>query len=368
MATPSISVVIPAYNASATICAALDSVCSQTVLPSEVIVVDDVSSDETSSVVRQYIADREGAAPLVGLIEQKTNGGPAAARNAGIEASHGEWIAFLDGDDCWLPHRLEIQLGIASEHPNAALICSPTLPLKEDAQSVARGCTSQPGEARNATCSAALYGAARPVGGNTHSVLRTAGEVQPRATPDGSIFPPEAGDEEGPRATPITLEDFIYANPVATSTVLVKRDALQKTGGFDEQFRGPEDYDLWLRIVESHGALKTSEPLSLYRHVPGSLSMDDRTFLPQVIAVLEKAFSAGGALENYAERRRRAYAEKYSSASWMAFNRGARFVALRHLTKSYATYIRRILPEERDPLLRLKLLLLYLGLRPRTKS
>jgi len=363
MTTPSISVIVPAYNAADTILEALDSILRQTVLPSEVIVIDDVSSDNTADVVEGYIAEKQAAAsPSIKLIQQEQNGGPAAARNAGIAASSGEWVAFLDGDDVWLPQRLEAQRQVAARHPDAALICSPTLPLDEnhfadsgaDQERAAQDCTAPPpGAAQDCVsqpkCSARLHLAARPKGGNAHSVLRTAGEVQPRATP-------------------LTLEDFIYENPVATSTVLIRRDALDATNGFDKAFRGPEDYDLWLRVVASFQAIKTTEPLSLYRHVQGSLSMDDRTFLPQVIAVLKKAFSKGGALEAYADCKRRAYAEKYSSASWMAFDRGARMAALRHLAKSYATYIRRIEPEERDPLLRIKLLLLYLGLRPRTKG
>jgi glycosyltransferase involved in cell wall biosynthesis len=316
MTTPSISVVIPAYNAEQTICAALDSVYEQAVLPAEIHVVDDVSTDRTTRIVREYITRHARNTPVVPTLHQQpTNGGPAAARNAGIAASRSDWIAFLDGDDMWLPHRLEVQLAIAAEHPDAALICSPTLPLKED-MAASQECSESSTHAR---------------------------EVQPRATP-------------------LPLTAFIYANPVATSTVLIKRSALTEAGGFDEQFRGPEDYDLWLRIVAKHTVIKTEEPLSLYRHVPGSLSMDDRTFLPQIIAVLEKAFDSGGALFPYANRQKRSYAEKFSSASWMAFSRGARTTALRHLCRSYATYPRRIFPEERDPLLRIKLLLRYLGL------
>jgi glycosyltransferase involved in cell wall biosynthesis len=320
MIPPSISVVIPAYNASQTICVALDSVCKQTLLPVEIIVVDDVSSDDTCAIVQQYIDSVATTCGIrITLLQQTTNSGPASARNAGIAASSSEWIAFLDGDDQWLQHKLEVQLLVLQANPTVSLICSPTLPLDGD---------------HAPKCST----------------------VQSRVPLDRS------------RATLLTLENFIYTNPVATSTVLVKREALQKTGGFDEQFRGPEDYDLWLRIVASHEVMKTTEPLSLYRHVPGSLSMDDRTFLPQVLAVLKKAFAPGGALEPYAGQRRRAYAEKYSSASWMAFNRDARPVALRHLVKSYLTYAWKILPEERDPFLRIKLLLLYLGVRPRTKE
>jgi len=313
MKPPTISVVIPAYNAAETICAALDSVCSQTTAPDEVVVVDDLSRDTTCDVVREYInAMPEACRGRVSLVQQEENRGPAAARNRGISATNGKWVAFLDGDDVWLPYRIETQMQISQASPKASLICSPTLPL----------------------------------------------------SPAASTSPPPPS----PGFSALSLEDFIYANPVATSTVLIKRDALDATGGFDEQFRGPEDYDLWLRVMVHHGAVIAEAPLSLYRHVPGSLSMDDRTFLPQVIAVLEKAFAPGGALERYANCKRRAFAEKYSSASWMAFNRGDRPAALRQLIRSFRTHIKRIEPETRDPLLRVKLLLLYLGIYTGSKT
>jgi len=305
-----ISVIIPSYKAGDTIRATLDSVCEQTRPPLEIVVVDDHSPDDTCTVIEHYIAEHRGA-PAIRLLRQSQNGGPAVARNRGIREAHGDWIAFLDSDDRWLPHKLKVQVSAAMQYPEAALLCSPTLPLN-DATPAAESATDKP--------------------------------------PSPEDVPVDL----------LSLEDFIYANPIATSTVLANKKALLSAGGFDEQFRGPEDYDLWLRIAKGHRIAKIVLPLSLYRYTPGSLSMDERTFLPQIIAVMEKAFARGGALEDYASCRRRAYAEKYSSASWMAYNRGARADALRHLIKSYAAYPFRIQPEERDRLLRLKLFFKYL--------
>lgn len=100
---PSISVVIPAYNAAPYVARAIESVLNQTVAPTEVIVVDDGSTDRTAQVV-------EGYEPSVRLLRRTQNGGPAAARNSGIRATTGEWIALLDADDSWLPRKLERQL------------------------------------------------------------------------------------------------------------------------------------------------------------------------------------------------------------------------------------------------------------------
>ncbi len=99
---PKVSVVVPAYNAAATIEKTLDSILAQTVTPSEIIVVDDGSSDATCEVVARY-GDR------VRVISQ-ANAGPAAARNHGIRESQFDWIALLDADDTWLPEKLECQL------------------------------------------------------------------------------------------------------------------------------------------------------------------------------------------------------------------------------------------------------------------
>lgn len=111
---PTVSVVIPAYNAAHCIRTALESVLHQTVAPLEILVVDDGSTDETADVVR-----RMGG--IVRLLTQE-NGGPGAARNHGIREARGEWIALLDADDTWLPNRLERQLDHLAD--DVILVCS----------------------------------------------------------------------------------------------------------------------------------------------------------------------------------------------------------------------------------------------------
>ena len=99
-----VSVVIPAYNAELYIRRTLRSVLTQTRCADEIIVVDDGSTDRTGQIVKTCF-------PEVQLIRQE-NSGASAARNAGIQAARHEWIAFLDGDDEWLPHHLEAQMGL----------------------------------------------------------------------------------------------------------------------------------------------------------------------------------------------------------------------------------------------------------------
>ena len=105
-----ISVVIPAYNSARNIGRTLESVLGQTRLPDEIIVVDDGSQDNTAEIVQTF-------AGKVRLLSQ-ANAGASAARNAGINASTGQWIAFLDSDDIWLENHLQTQEQILLRNPN----------------------------------------------------------------------------------------------------------------------------------------------------------------------------------------------------------------------------------------------------------
>lgn len=108
---PTVSAVIPAYNAERFISGAIQSVLAQTCKIAEIIVVDDGSKDRTAEVAAAF--------PEVRVLRQP-NAGPGAARNAGIHAASGEWIAFLDSDDLWVPRKTEIQLGFVT--PEAGVI------------------------------------------------------------------------------------------------------------------------------------------------------------------------------------------------------------------------------------------------------
>lgn len=204
---PTISVVIPAYNAATVIEEALDSVLAQTLAPHEVIVVDDGSTDNTIPVVEKY-------ASSVKLLRQ-SNGGAAAARNTGIQAATGEWVAFLDADDTWAPEKLEKQAAYIAKHPETVLVYTGF--LLEDRF----GC------------------------------------VTPRQP-----IPP---DEFWP--------SIRWRSPVNTSSALIRREALLRVGGFDTAFRLAQDWNLWYRLYRdnppgSFGAVY--EPLCFYRRWEGN--------------------------------------------------------------------------------------------------
>lgn len=112
---PAVSVIIPAYNAGKTIALTIDSILAQSQPPLEVLVVDDGSIDDTAAIAEAY--------PEPVRVIRKPNGGPASARNLGARLAKGEWLAFLDSDDLWLPRKLERQLALADDPKTAIVHC-----------------------------------------------------------------------------------------------------------------------------------------------------------------------------------------------------------------------------------------------------
>ncbi len=113
---PRVSVVIPTHNREKWVSKAINSVLAQTFTDLEIIVVDDGSTDRTRQVVENY-------GVRVRYVFQ-ANAGVSAARNRGILESRGEWVAFLDSDDEWLPEKLEIQMGLVDRHPRLVMVAS----------------------------------------------------------------------------------------------------------------------------------------------------------------------------------------------------------------------------------------------------
>lgn len=274
-AVPMISVIIPVYNAEGTVLDAVRSVESQGFRDFEIIIVDDCSTDGTLSLLEKECGNHQ-------IVKSNVNKGPASARNAGLAIARGEWIAFLDADDEWVPDRLEAQIKLTEK------------------------CSS--------------------------SDVMFCGEVKSRDD-GGSGKAPES--VAGYTVRNIVLDEFISGNPVITSTVLVKREVVEAVGGFDETFKGPEDYDLWIRVAAKYGIIKVNKTLSFYRERHGSLSNNYRAFLPQVLRVIDKAFGAGGTLGDYGFMvKRKAQAHQILAASWSAANAGNVAGALRLFGRS----------------------------------
>lgn len=192
-----ISVVIPTFNRFETLPRALDSVLSQTLVVDEIVVVDDGSTDQTSSVLKSKY-------PEVQYIHQK-NQGVSAARNTGIEFSSQPWIAFLDSDDEWLPNKLQIQIDALSKNPEYQV------------------CHTDEIWVRNG---------------------RRVNPMKKHAKPNGWIF-----------------EQCLPLCCVSPSSILIKKSVLSEFNNFDIDFPACEDYDLWLKIFSKYPVLLIDEPL-----------------------------------------------------------------------------------------------------------
>jgi glycosyltransferase involved in cell wall biosynthesis len=209
----SVSVVIPAHNSGATMSRALDSVLAQTRPADEIIAIDDASTDDTAAIARSY-ADR--GVRLLALPERL---GAAAARNAGIGAANGTWVAFLDADDEWLPPKLQRQMAAISANPETSFVF----------------CASE--------------------------------EFSPEGHSRGDTFrgwPVITGRE--------AWKALLAFNFVATPTVVACRALLLRVGGFEESLKVAEDQDMWIRLALT--APPTYVPETLVRvHIrPESLS------------------------------------------------------------------------------------------------
>jgi glycosyltransferase involved in cell wall biosynthesis len=212
-----VSVVIPAYNAAAFLAETLASVFAQTLAPSEIIVVDDGSTDDTARVARE----------LGATVISRPNGGISAARNTGVHAARGEYIALLDADDLWVPEKLEVQLAALS----AAAV--PSFSFTDFRTFDSRGVRAAKSTLRAHPAFRRTVGRA-PSGTN---VVVSANESRP------------------------VLPDMYF---VPSSAVIRKADVLA-VGGFDESLPGCEDTEFFIRLFKLVPAIAVMRPLMLYR-------------------------------------------------------------------------------------------------------
>jgi glycosyltransferase involved in cell wall biosynthesis len=215
------SVVIPTFNRAAYVRRALESVLRQTVQDTDVIVVDDGSTDDTRQVLSSY-RDR------IRYVHQP-NAGVSAARNAGARLAESEWLAFLDSDDVWLPKKLERQLECVAE--TRAEVCFTWM-------------------------LGSKYGASGPA--------RFESKRQP--TGKNSLF-----------QDPFRLM-WVVSNGLHVQTMLVKRDLWQQTGGFDESLRIAEDTHLIYRLALMVPFALVDEPLVFLERAADRGGLSDESF------------------------------------------------------------------------------------------
>jgi glycosyltransferase involved in cell wall biosynthesis len=237
---PVITVVIAAYNSEKTIRETVESVLSQTFSDFELIVIDDGSTDSTLEVLSQMEDPRL-------RVFSYPNAGVAASRNRGIALASGEYVAFLDHDDLWTPDKLEAQLRALQEDPRIGVSYSLV------------HCIDEAGRFLH-PCS--------------------------RITASGDVY------------ARLLVTDFLDT----VSNPLIRKEALDRIGGFDESLASADDWDILLRLAACYPFACVSAVQVLYRECPDSLSFDVSRMEAAAVGVCENAFAVAPIHLQYLKR------------------------------------------------------------------
>ena len=233
-----VSVIIPTYNRGSNIERTLDSVLAQTLAPSEILVVDDGSTDGTADWIEAHYGEK------VRVIRQQ-NQGVAAARNRGLKEAKGEYVAFLDHDDIWLPQKLEKQLEVALAHPQVALVSC----LWDD--------VDENGDRWNDEIWQQIY----------------------------RRWKPERG----------FVYDWICDSPcpiISMTLPLIHVGRLREVGGFDSDAVPCDDWDVYLKLAHRFPFEIVEEKLALYVHHRNQQSGDVAKLHAATLRVLQHQFLA----------------------------------------------------------------------------
>ena len=264
-----ISVVIPTYNYGRFLREAIDSVLAQTYAPLEILVVDDGSTDDTEQIVASY-------GERVRYIRQR-NAGVGAARNNGIAQARGEYVAFLDSDDIWLPQKLEKQIARFEADPELGLVY----------------------------CGAERFNESGVV---SVSLEGSEGWIAPRLL--------------GLDAEVIT----------AGSGIMVPRRVAEEAGGFDVRLPPSEDWDFAYRIAVRYRVGFVREVLVRYRQHGAGIHLNVPRMERGMMTALGKAFESPD--PNVQSMRRRTYGKMHRILAGCYFQQHAPKPFFRHMIKS----------------------------------
>lgn len=230
-----ISCIVPCHNCQDYISKTVENLINQTIRPLEIILVNDASTDNTLDVLKQMEVKHPN---VIKVIDLETNKGPSYARNFGVENSKGEYILFLDSDDIAEPFLIEkylFKLNELNKKEDDYILCfSAYIQIDENDEEISdivRGIQVGPGE---------------------------------------------------------ILGYQLTRNYISTSGVLIKKDYFLKTGGFNEEIRYSEDWDLWLRLAQYGGFAYVDEPLVKIRRHGSNLSSKIGKMLGAERAVLKQ--------------------------------------------------------------------------------
>lgn len=258
---PEVSIVVPTYNRAHMLSDAIRSVLSQTYADWELIIVDDGSEDDTQRVVSEFDD------PRIKYIFQANKGLPGA-RNTGIRASNGAYLAFLDSDDLFLPLKLERQLDMFAQQPTLGLVAAGHVEMDEN--------------------------------------LRVHRVVAPwRSHPT------------------LMLKDWLVSCPFIVPSVLVRQEWLYKVGLFNESMRFVEDWDLWLRLAQAGCRMDwLKAPVCCYRYHGDSMVRNVPQMKAGMLRVLDNFYRQESLPESLRSLRDLAYAKVYLNVAARAFAGG----------------------------------------------
>ena len=225
-----VSVIIPTYNRSQTIKRAIDSVLAQTYGNMEILVVDDSSVDDTSMIVSQIKDDR------IVYLKHGINKGAGSARNTGLRAAKGAYIAFQDSDDEWVSTKIEKQMAVFENGPSELGV------VYTDMLQMNRGGIAEYKEAPNIISGKII---------NSH-----------------------------------TMEYQVFGIGIVTS--LIRRECFEKAGLFDERFSRFVDLELFIRLVKEYRFYRIKEPLIKYYYTPVRISSSVDAYITAEKLLLEK--------------------------------------------------------------------------------
>ncbi len=303
---PLVSVVIPTFNRAALVGEAVQSALDQTYPAIEVLVVDDGSTDATESALRPY-RDRIRYLP-------KPNGGISSARNAGMRAARGEFIAWLDDDDVWCPDKTAIEVAVLRAHPEVVLVSSDFSAFD------ARG-EIEPSHIRT------YYTATRRSPGGVAALYRHADRLR---LSGGTVSVLHGA----------VYEALVWGNFVHPPTVMFRRTLLDQIGDLDERWSNASnamEHEFFLRASRRGEFAYVDRPLMRYRyHTYGQASSDSNRIEAKLgsIELLQRIRRQDPALaRKYRARFRRRLGECYLDVA-RGYADAGRGPALRYLGRS----------------------------------
>jgi len=273
---PHVSVVIPTYNYGHYLADAVRSALDQTWTAREILVVDDGSTDDTQRVLQEFA----GAVRVI----TKKNSGLSAARNTGIAAATGAFIAILDADDVWMPHKLERQMAVFRDAPDTGIVSCAALQV--DAHR-------------------------RPV----------------------QVLPCPSTADPGALRRELALRNVVSGG----SAALVRRECFDLVGGFDESLRSSEDWDMWLRIARHFPIRFVEEPLVSIRVTGDNMSglRHAERMLANELRVIDKQVAEDPGFARGAGGPDAARSYRLFCAAWAHWQGRDRSTALRHLGQAF---------------------------------